>query len=253
VTFAEVIDNAKLLLGRSTQGLLGAFVVIQVASMLLQAPNWVVGYLQGAAAMEGRLGEMGTLGIASCCVLSVMLPLSFLLGALTLGLYRVARSLLLEPSAAPHSFVPALKMASGRFIHLVAVMVVYMLLIVVGTLLCIIPGLVAAVACLGAPYLVATQGTDLMDAFKQSVEMVKANLGAILGLFGVAIVITVVVVGGISVGSILLQSTAGPWLQLVTQPIVALISAALGYAFFIVGAALLVTIETRSSGIPIAR
>jgi len=250
---SEIFDNFKLLFGRLKGGFIGAYLVLSLANVLVQAPTWIVTYLQQEALESGNFSDLGTYSLLTICTSFFQIGVSLVIGAVMLGLYRPIRMALVQGPEALGGTGALLKLAYTGFLPKLGIMLVVGIAIGIGLVLCIVPGVLAAYFLCLAAYLVAAVDQPIGDAIRRSIELAKTNLVPLI----VAIVVYVVVIGvatgiGATLGAVL-TATLGAIGLLVAQPIAALVGVAVGYVGFVFFGAVAVTVETADSGTPLLR
>jgi uncharacterized membrane protein len=140
---------------------------------------------------------------------------------LQIGLYRSA----LAVTAGQRVEFGQVFTAEGAGPYLV-VAILYALMVGIGTLLCIIPGIIVAFLGFFAPYFVLDQGLAPVDAIKASFRMVNANLGQMIPFAILAFIVYVVgfIACGIGVlvtGPVALLAVAFAYRTLNGQPVAA--------------------------------
>jgi uncharacterized membrane protein len=111
-----------------------------------------------------------------------------------------------------------------HFGNFIACQILVALTILVGTILCIIPGIAAAVLLAFAPFYVLDQGLSATDAMRRSYELVRANLGAVLVVLIVAYIVWAVgaaicFVGALVAGPVALVMLTYAYRRLNGQPV----------------------------------
>lgn len=222
-----------------------AYGMVAAALALLQLPGWILTF-GAASGVTGDLG--GLLSVAGGCFGCLSLLAGPVAAAVLTGLARPARRALLEDAPAPAPLA-ILEEATRGFVPLLLAALLFMLAVVVGTALCVLPGLVAYLFLVFVPYLVATQDLDLGAAITRSIELAQRHV--------VPLVVVVVAVATVAFGALL-----ATWLmtlvatQALGPAVGTAVAAPLGYVVWQVAAlaawfwttAALVAIESSESG-----
>lgn len=249
----EVLETFKILLRRSMKGVLAVYVVISLVRFVASAPQWVTQYLTMDRLASGDFSGAAGLNIASLCASGVMLVISIAVGVLTVGLGRAMRRQMVEGEGAVTTFGEAFGEAKLRFWHTLGAYLLYAVAVAVGAILCIIPGLIAAVVFAFVPYLVAATDTEIMDSFKRSIDLVKKNVGPVLAVIGILIVVGLII-AGINIGLVAAFTAAiGNAGIIIASAIVTLFGIAVGWVFFCLIGAMFITCETADANVPLRK
>jgi len=111
-----------------------------------------------------------------------------------------------------------------HFGNFVACQILVALAVFVGTILCIIPGVAAAILLAFAPFYVLDQGQSATQAIRSSYEIVRANLGAVLVLLIVSYLVYAVGaficgIGALISGPVALLMISYAYRRLNAQPV----------------------------------
>jgi len=125
----------------------------------------------------------------------LVMATSFLVGGLTLGLYRPLRLALLEGPDAVAEKGGALALARQRYGWALLSIFLFGIILTTGLLFCVLPGF-AVLAFLGMmPFLVVACDEDLGSGFQRSVNLLLRNPLPLLGGYGAVFVIQLLVIG----------------------------------------------------------
>lgn len=192
--FGAALDVFKTLMGQLwPTGLLGAYGLLAVASIVANVPLWVSQYLRVHAlerVMAGDYGGSGDMLLANALGGLTGLLMVVVIAA-RLGLAKPMRMVVLEGPQTVTGTGAALQLALSGFPSNLGITIVYLLAISAGSCLCFIPGIIAAVLLYPALYLVAT-GRDFGGSLSTSVDWVSRHTGALLGTVGVLFAIGLV-------------------------------------------------------------
>jgi hypothetical protein len=131
---------------------------------------------------------MAGIGIISIVNLLVVYPLS--IGALT---HAIASAYLQKPTSVGNSFARALRVLGP----LIVTSILAYLIVMAGTLLCIIPGIIATFMLFLTTQVVVIEGVWGIDALKRSRQLMNGNMGtAFVLLILVAIIQYAMLFGG---------------------------------------------------------
>jgi uncharacterized membrane protein len=113
-----------------------------------------------------------------------------------------------------------------HFANFVVCQILVALSIFIGTILCIIPGIIAAVVFAFAPFYVLDQGQSATEAMRSSYEIVRANLSAVIVVLIVAYIVwaigaIVCLVGALVAGPVALVMLTYTYRRLNGQPVAA--------------------------------
>ncbi|MDB5449919.1 MAG: hypothetical protein JWQ52_1047 [Phenylobacterium sp.] len=119
------------------------------------------------------------------------------------------------------------------FLPLLGISLLYVLAVVFGSVLLVVPGVMIAVAwCVAIPAFVIEQ-TGLFDAFGRSAELTRGNRWRIFGLFLIYLIATIIIEALVgAVGGVISMASGGgpigPFQVLVVVPFIAMVSALIG-------------------------
>lgn len=162
------IDILKL----TGERLIGSPVLIALIGLAVISLAWALfaGTLQmGAELVMGDAGA-GIVGLALAFVGLILFPILFVVAVAQTALYRPGSQLLFEGSVPTDSPVDVLKSVTGLLVPVGLSMIAVGLTVMVGLVMCILPGVAAAVLFSQVPYLVAVRDEGVIDAFKRSME-----------------------------------------------------------------------------------
>jgi hypothetical protein len=91
------------------------------------------------------------------------------------------------------------------------------ILIVLGTLLCIVPGVIAFALLFAVPMVVMVEGTNAMDALGRSNDLAEGNLLRVLGTSVLSYLIFFVAIIGAGMGIYLAAGVEGPLTEVLTS------------------------------------
>ena len=246
---SDVMQAFKALLSRGTRGLLGAYLILAVARLITTAPGWVLSYLQLSSLERGDLSGMTTYSVAGICTSVLQIGLGLVIGAVSIGMYRPARMLLVGEGAAVGGAGSVLKLSTQRFLPSLGVVLLVGVAIFLGALFCLLPGLVVAFFLMLAPYLVAAVDQDVVDSLKRSFELAKTNIVTLLLAIGGLIGLTVIMVVVQMVLAVIAGSTGSMAATILIAPVVTVIGIAIGYPVFLFFAAVCIAVETTDAGV----
>lgn len=232
----DVVDNAQTLGKRIMGPILVAWVLVAVIQLGFVIVN---------------VAAMGILGAGSLPFILVSIPVWILIGvflnAFRVSLYKPMRDVMTDgPQAYPD--LASLKAPVMRnFLNVLLTNVLVGLVVGFGLVLCIIPGVIAAVLLAMAPYYAST-GTPAVDAMRESFETVQRHLGVVIMAFaavvGIAMLIGFMSMAlGMGAGAIMgeyayIGSSFAEWL----------IQVAVGVVIWVIMGATYITIDLADSG-----
>lgn len=244
-SFEDVTRNFRLLWSRGAGSLFGAYALLMLVQLLLQAPTWALNYVMLADPSKALqvAGVMMLWGL-------VTIGLGIVVGAVSAGLARPMRALVVEGAGAVGGTGDVLKQAVTRFVPTAGMVVLVALSIAFGLCLLVIPGLAAMFFLFSAVYLVAATDTPFGDAFARSYRISVNNAALVMGVFA-ALIVYALVIGGLSVGvQLLAQSTLGAFGQAVLAPaLIFVLGAAVGFPFLLAYTGFLIALELADSGL----
>lgn len=195
----------------------GTFVLLALVPMLVMTGVVLLSFV---ALVPGMLGDLGmVLGfVLLAVVVAGGIVVSFVMSR---GLYRAALGVC---DGRPPDV--GLLFAFDGIGPFIVVSLLYGLAVLVGTLLCIIPGIIAAVAFVWAPYAVIDHGLAPMDAMRRSWDLTRARAGeVVLYLLVVyalnAVVTTVCGLLALVTAPLMWLALAYAWRRLNGQPVAA--------------------------------
>jgi len=156
-------------------------------------------------------------GIVTQLLLAVI---GFVVGQIVLlGIYRAA--LLVTQGVTPE---PGRVFNTDRLGDYIVASILYSLAVGIGFVLCIIPGIIAAVLFAFYPYFVLDKNMGAVDALSASSKLVRANTGSAVGLLVVAFLLFIVGaalcgIGLLVTGPVSLLMTAYGYRVLTNQPV----------------------------------
>jgi hypothetical protein len=155
-------------------------VIVFVLTVLLLGGGLGMGMVLGG--ILGGLPGGSLAGLAGLIAGGIVLMLlSFLLSLIASSLVIVmAREAL---AAREPTIAPALDAVMGRFLDVVLTSILLVVIIGLGMLFLVVPGLVAAFFLVFALPAVLLDGSRATDSLGQSVRLVRANLGRVAGFF----------------------------------------------------------------------
>ncbi len=247
----ESFSNIGTLFKRSMGSLGMAWVAIFVVSIIMGLPKMFLDLVVRDIIPVDLpdISPMAMLALTITFTLASMIG-TFALAGISMGLYRPMRTAMVEGKASIGGLSDVIRSASTRLLPTLGVLFLMTVAIFVGTLMCIIPGIIAAFLLCMAPYLVATRDElGVMDSLKQSVRLAQENFVAIL----VPIILIIVVVLPIQFVIVALMAGSmlalGPVTMVAFVPVSWLVGFVLNYAIWIVFGATYITIETADAGV----
>jgi len=249
VEIGTVFETFRLLLARSQPGLLGALGTVLGVSALLQLPQWVANIIAAVSPASALAATpvsvcAGCIGFLGSVAVAVVLA----------GLFRPVRRLLLEGPGAAMDVRSTLRAATQDWVPLLVATLVLGVAVGFGSILCIVPGLVAAFFLGFVPYLVSTQGMDIWASLTRSVELATKHVAPLL--VAVVLFVAAMLAVGIvyAVVAFVLTAALGPSAgPAFAAPIMFVLMTGTSYLGWLFFASTLVTIDAAESGIPIAR
>ena len=97
------------------------------------------------------------------------------------------------------STAEALRAALGRFWSLFAASIVYGMMVLVGLLLLVVPGIIVAVRYFAMPAVIMLEGAGVSTAMSRSARLTEGSTGRALAIFGTAWVVYLVAMFGVQV------------------------------------------------------
>jgi hypothetical protein len=247
--------NFGLLAKRSLSGIAWVYILFAVLSFLLiTMPQSLINALRMEAVMSDdpllSLSVVTGLGYGTTLLAIVG---GLIIGTLQAGLARAARIALVDGPAALGGFGGALKASYARFLSVMGCLLLYGIGILIGSLLCLLPGLVIAYLGMAGVYLCASKDEGAWDALMHSGRLTTKYIGPCAVLVVVAIVVGGIMFG-VNVGlAALLFSVLGVWGSFASTLIVALLAIPVGLLMWLLGMATLATIETAESQVAISK
>lgn len=176
VTFNDVIRNTKFIVKTHGKYLFSGYLLIVGLIKLVDIA--IAGALIGVAYFFPNSGA--AIVAASLALFAVSIVLSFIFGAIQLGLYRPFHKVVMSGQAGsrlPKSFLATV---FERFGALLIFSLLTSLGIVLGLFLCIVPGIAVALVALPTGYLVATRNIGTMEAYNETFRVLQHNAGPII-------------------------------------------------------------------------
>lgn len=195
LTFERIKESPVLI------ALVGLSAISLVWSLLVGGAQFIAYLAMGGAGA-------GLVGLAMSFVGLILYPVILLVAVAQWALYRPASRLLFGESIGIEDPIELVKSTTGIFLPVGLAMLGYSVLVGIGTVMCVIPGIVAAVLFSQAPYLVAVRDYDLVESFKSSYaralehwHLVAMAIGSVLVL-GAGAGVVFGCVGGTIVGAL---------------------------------------------------
>jgi hypothetical protein len=248
--FGAFFLAVSLLLRRAGVQLLVLLTLLSLLQLGLQSPGWLIsGATTLSVAYPGQYDWLVLVAAGlSLFWLPVSVVLTILAAALQLCLYRVARLAILFPNEMI-GFGPAFAQLGKRYGWNLLAVLVSTVLITFGLIACVVPGIVLAVVLLPFPYLVAV-GAPLFDAMSASFRLVLQNIGLVMAYVAFAFVLYLVWLGlNLSVAT-LLQLALPAWGPLISNILAAVVGVLVAMPGFLFHAALMVSLEASTWGVP---
>ena len=194
---------------------------VLIAVIGLAAISLAWGLLAGTAQMftafiAGDAGA-GAVGMLFWFLGVLLYPVMLGVTVLQATLYRPASQLMFDGSIEIASPIDLIKANLGLALPLALTMFLLFMVTGIGMLMCILPGIVAAVLFCQAPYLVAVRGVGVIDAFKKSMERTMAHWHIVAMVIGVNLMVGIAMSAITGCGSFI-TGFMGP-LAYLAQPI----------------------------------
>lgn len=163
--------------------------VAVVASLVVQLIGNTLTAGMSTVAVDPNTGQIRVVGGTVAIIVSAIFALLSYVVAMvvSMGLIRAALDITYGRPISIQSVF--------RFENLVPFLIAQILvglMVTVGSLLCVLPGLVLAFFAQFTSYFVLDKGMSALDAIKASFAMVNANMGSLIGLFLLALLAVVV-------------------------------------------------------------
>lgn len=229
IRFSDVLDTTRLLLDKASPQVLTAYLGIALVQALFYGPGWLVALIAD---------ESVALGLGALCFSLVSAFASILTSGLIAALMLPIRDTVIE-GRPPVTAMDAFRAAWGRFLPTLITTLTFSLTMPLCGL-----GLIAFIFLGYAPYLASAQGLAAGDALSRSVAVSRIHLNAVVLTF-----LSMLGVGLVGFGFYAIISSIAPLLA----PFGYALAAVMGYASFLLWAALCVTIDAKESGRVILR
>jgi hypothetical protein len=224
------------------------FALVTVPMALMQyftvqrSSQWLSSGLDGMWA--GLLGWGAVYGVSMAIV--------FTISTVFFGLSLPLRNLMVHGLAARVTVGQSFHLAISNFWHVLATTLTVGLITTVGTLFCLLPGLVAMFFFMPAPYL-AAQGATTGQALTLAPAMARRNWGPLLAVILVSCAVLLPTGAAAAVGQIALTHQVGEaWGTLISQLASGILSAVASVPMWLLVIAALVYVETTERGVPLA-
>lgn len=240
-TFDDVVENIKTVAGRFLGPILAVWVGIFAIDFLFVLFAIVV----SAVSFEGVFGsatEFVFYGLTGVNVIR-----GVIMTALRASLFAPLKQMLVQGPQSVDGIGGVAKSALSRAIPVAITSVIVSVIVGIGVVFCVIPGLVAGFLLMMSTFYAAV-GHNPIEALTESFESAKKYWALLLGAVAVVIFVTgLIVIGGSITSAIsiaILKEYAFIGIQLGNW----LITALLGVVIWIVTGAVFVTIDTAESG-----
>lgn len=189
IEFDEVIARLKLV----AKTMLGPVLIawFGVAALMLVF-DMLTGVLNIADYFIKNLAVSSALRLIEKIVGVAEYPLYYIVFAMQVAMFKPMHTAIFQGKEALGGPVDVLKSAAGVFLYTLATLLLIALAFSIGGLCCVVPGIALSFVFCQAPYFVATQGLDPIEAIKRSFEVNKTYwqviLAAVVGIavFGAA-------------------------------------------------------------------
>lgn len=245
----EMLGAFPKAVGLATRTVLGAYVVLTVASFLVgPAPAAVLRYLSSQSMVGFDLGDAVLFErlAAGVSLLSIFAAVPIF------GLARAMRRGMVEGASAVGGFGGALKAAFSRYPHVLGNLFLVGIGLAIAVVFCVLPVLPAFFFFLIAPYLVAIGQEDPWTGIVRSCKMAVRNVGAFATLAAI-LVGTFALAAGIGWAMIMvLTPVLGPaGAQLAWQGIGFVLGFPVVFLAWVLMVSSFVTLETAETGTPL--
>lgn len=251
-TLDSVIDNFKLLLGRTRGPMLYGWLIAGALDFVFVVIAVVLGLvLLGGLGAGGKTGNMVALGAGAAGLMSIVALI--LVNAMRTAFYRPMRMILVHGSHTVPDVKAFLKIALERAVPVFFVTILGTLIVIGGMLMCIIPGLVAAFLLMPANYIAATRDDlSTTECLREAYEMARANVGLLFVGIGALIGVGMVVGGGSVVFGSIASAVFGAYGEVVVQFIEWGLQVVVGFFGWLAVGSMFITIDCAESGESIA-
>jgi len=220
-SIGDVFSNFFMLLKRSFGGILVAFVLIGTISMMCQCPSWTVWFLAtGIIPIDVDTTLLLTAGVGSYCTMALGYFGALVVASLQMAMFRPMRIALVQGTDELGGVGGTLKEVFSKFVPAFVVVLITGVVVAIGLMLCVLPGLIAAILMMFVGYLVVATDAGIGEAFGESFRLVKENLVAVLVAIVVLFTVGSLVAGcgwGIMFGAMALTPQYGGLIATITM------------------------------------
>lgn len=240
--FDEIKARFSLVFGRAKGSILMAWVVLGLLPLTLALVGSV---LSITAHFAPVIAIVGVIGVA---ILNFfLLPVSIALTIAQLSLLKPLHRRIFEDAHVQMGVMDTIKSTRGVFFSVLGVSMLAGVASFVGTLFCLIPGLVIGFLLMQSVYLAAGQELGVMEAMAQSYELNKRYFMSVL-LVVAAGICSVLLGSAILVPTAFVAAFTEPFGGLLTAPVNWFVMQAVSFVAFLVQATIYSCIETKETG-----
>lgn len=191
---ADLLDTALRLYRRNFGPFLGITAVVYVPVAVLQI---VAAFFMGR--MMTAEGELDTAQLASLIPFAVLMGGAMIIYMIALPLSQGALSIAVARRylGQPTSVADAYQTIGHRWGGLLAAVFLAGLMVLMGTVLCIIPGFYLAIGLMFVPAVVVLEGHGVVDSLRRSWDLVKGDWWRCFGVYFLLSMIIQVVAGAV--------------------------------------------------------
>lgn len=245
--FDDISERIKLVWQRARGSVLKAFVALSLIGLalnLLAAISNILFYFIPAVGV--------VTSVLTLVLMFLLIPAFIFISMLQLAMFKPMHQLIFDDSNDTFGIMGVIKASLGVLLFTTLASLLLGLAGFLGTICCIVPGLLIGFLFCQTPYLVAARGMELGDAAKTSLRLNKAYWQVILGMVG-AFIVAGVVITGISAAIGFVAGFISPFDGLVTSVVQWAFSLAITIGVFVVQMAVFSTIESKETGrMPVA-